>query len=231
MEVGNGIVSGGAIYGTKFNDMSANAVQDPNEPGIEGWTIALDWNGDAIADRTTLTDRNGNYAFRNLPMGTYTVFEVLNSAWLPTNNPTRSIELTQLQPIATSVDFANQNVLSIFASLDGLFPTDPVINEGSEVQLTRNLGTILSNVVYEWSVSEVNNRPFVFHNPGDSATAAFQPLDEGDFLVTLTVTGLNANLDPVTLTTTRHILVRNQGPHQRKWTEHFDNLRGGRLGD
>ncbi len=61
-----------SIGDTIWLDADADGVEDPNEPGIEGVTVALyDSNGDVIA--TTTTDDNGNYLFPNLPDGTYSV--------------------------------------------------------------------------------------------------------------------------------------------------------------
>ena len=36
----------GAIAGTKWNDLDSDGVRDQGEPGLEGWTIYLDQNGD-----------------------------------------------------------------------------------------------------------------------------------------------------------------------------------------
>jgi hypothetical protein len=36
----------GAISGTKWNDLDTDGVNDPGEPGLEGWTVYLDTNGD-----------------------------------------------------------------------------------------------------------------------------------------------------------------------------------------
>jgi hypothetical protein len=55
-----------------WEDLNANAVQDPGEPGIPGVTVnLLDFNGNVIA--TTTTDANGNYLFSGLQVGTYSV--------------------------------------------------------------------------------------------------------------------------------------------------------------
>ena len=57
---------------TVWEDMNANRVQDPGEPGTPGVTVELlDFNGNVIAIATT--DANGNYLFSELPVGTYTV--------------------------------------------------------------------------------------------------------------------------------------------------------------
>jgi hypothetical protein len=68
----------GQIMGTKWNDLNGDGKQDPNEPGLPGWTITLS-NG-----MTATTDNHGNYYFTNLPPGTYTVAETPQSNWSQT---------------------------------------------------------------------------------------------------------------------------------------------------
>ncbi len=67
----------GRISGSVYIDADDDGIRDPNESGISGTTITLigtDANGNPIR-RTTITDSNGNYAFTDLPIGTYTVVE------------------------------------------------------------------------------------------------------------------------------------------------------------
>ena len=42
-DVGSDVL-GGQIYGTKFNDLDGDGVQDEDEPGLPGWTIYIDDN-------------------------------------------------------------------------------------------------------------------------------------------------------------------------------------------
>lgn len=50
-----------------WNDLNANGVQDPGEPGIPNVPVMLN------TGANTITDANGAYAFTSLPAGTYTV--------------------------------------------------------------------------------------------------------------------------------------------------------------
>ncbi|MFV2070478.1 MAG: SdrD B-like domain-containing protein, partial [Pirellulales bacterium] len=62
-----------AIYGTKFDDLNQNGVQDPGEPGVEGVTVFNDGNGDVLLDASeprTYTDANGDYALANVSFQT-----------------------------------------------------------------------------------------------------------------------------------------------------------------
>ena len=65
-------VLGGQIYGTKFNDLDGDGVQDEDEPGLPGWTIYLDDNRNSVLDpgeRSTVTDSQGDYSFVGLELG------------------------------------------------------------------------------------------------------------------------------------------------------------------
>ncbi|PAY17757.1 hypothetical protein CKO51_20200 [Rhodopirellula sp. SM50] len=67
------------ISGSVYFDRDNDGVFDSDEVGIEGVQIRLtgtDSSGDAIAERTVLTDENGDYEFTQLGAGTYQVEEV-----------------------------------------------------------------------------------------------------------------------------------------------------------
>ncbi len=67
-----GLVPNGSIGDKVWNDTNNNGIQDPGENGIPGVTVNLyDCNDNPIA--ATITDANGNYAFANLPAGSYYV--------------------------------------------------------------------------------------------------------------------------------------------------------------
>ena len=67
----------GAIRGDKFEDLDGDGMRDGGEPGLPGWTINLDRNGDGSIEATTTTVADGSYAFPNLSPGTYVVSEVV----------------------------------------------------------------------------------------------------------------------------------------------------------
>ena len=69
-----------SILGVKFNDKNGNSLRDDGEPGLSDWTILL--SGSVSA--STNTDSDGNYSFTQLPDGSYTVCEVLQSGWTQT---------------------------------------------------------------------------------------------------------------------------------------------------
>ncbi len=75
-----------------WSDTNGNGVQDSGETGINGVTVdLLDNHGNVIA--TTTTSGDGNYTFRNLLAGTYTVR--VNSSTLPSGvTPTYDLDGT-----------------------------------------------------------------------------------------------------------------------------------------
>ncbi|MBI4457263.1 MAG: hypothetical protein HY644_15395 [Acidobacteria bacterium] len=100
-----------SIRGTKFEDLDGDGVRDAGEPGIGGWRIFLDDNGNGILDSgeaSQLTDSGGNYNFVNLSAGTFKVREVLQPGWKQTTpNPDVA---TASDAIALGVDFGNQQL-------------------------------------------------------------------------------------------------------------------------
>ena len=65
----------------------ASGTPGTPEPGLAGWVVYLDENGNGRRDageRSTTTDANGQYSFTNLGAGTYLVAEVRQSGWVQT---------------------------------------------------------------------------------------------------------------------------------------------------
>ncbi|MHB1524597.1 MAG: putative Ig domain-containing protein, partial [Candidatus Dormibacteria bacterium] len=76
--------------------------------GLPDWTITLT-NNSTHATISTTTDSNGDYAFYNVPNGTYTVAEVAQSGWTGKSpaGGTYQVVLTGDQ-VVTGLDFDNQ---------------------------------------------------------------------------------------------------------------------------
>ncbi|NNE74288.1 MAG: hypothetical protein HKN26_11535 [Acidimicrobiales bacterium] len=71
----------GSIVGNIFADIDLDSVRDPGEPSIAGVELILfDENGVEIA--RTVTDVNGDYAFNDLPLGTYEIEVVPPAGWV-----------------------------------------------------------------------------------------------------------------------------------------------------
>jgi uncharacterized repeat protein (TIGR01451 family) len=109
----------GDICGMKFHDLDGDGVKDENEmtKGLGGFVIQLkDADGNPVRDADgnpvmTTTDAQGHYCFRNLPPGTYTVCEVLQSGWrqtYPTPIPPGTHTVTlQAGQVESDIDFGN----------------------------------------------------------------------------------------------------------------------------
>ncbi len=90
-----------SISGRKFEDRNGNGMREPDEPGLDGWTIELrdeeaglavvastvtssvDLNSDGVIDPLT---ESGFYHFENIPpfQRTFFLTEVLQVGWVPT---------------------------------------------------------------------------------------------------------------------------------------------------
>jgi hypothetical protein len=113
---------GGSIHGMKWHDLDADGVKDPNEPGLDGWTIKLlGPNGNVITQQQTMSmDVNndgvidpvretGLYWFDPVRPGPYTVMEVLQPGWnqsAPGGNGMYSVIVAPNQSIE-NLDFGN----------------------------------------------------------------------------------------------------------------------------
>src|SRR5262245_66454897 len=78
---------GGTVRGAKFHDFDQDGARDPGEPGLAGWQVYLDDNGNGAlntGEPTTTTDADGNYEFTAVVPGTHLVREVLQPGWIAT---------------------------------------------------------------------------------------------------------------------------------------------------
>lgn len=86
---GNQLILGN-ISGVKFNDLNANGSLDPGEPPIANTQIYIDLNNNSSLDAnepSTVSDGQGNYSFRNVPVGTYVLREIAPPGFIQTTPP------------------------------------------------------------------------------------------------------------------------------------------------
>ena len=79
----SGQVSG--VYGTKFNDINGDGVQDPGEVGIAGVYIYVDLDNDSridVGEPAAITDEDGNYGIDYNEAGSVTIREVLDPGYV-----------------------------------------------------------------------------------------------------------------------------------------------------
>ena len=100
---GNKLVSKpGSICGTKFNDLNGNGVWNAGEPRLPNWTINLT----GASTLSVTTDGHGNYCFTDLPAGTYTVSEAIQTGWQQTAPPSPG---TYTITLASGQNIVNRN--------------------------------------------------------------------------------------------------------------------------
>ncbi|HUT92688.1 MAG TPA: GEVED domain-containing protein [Thermoguttaceae bacterium] len=109
----------GRIEGVKWADLDGNEDRDLGEPGLAGWTLFLDLNGDGLLGlddygwpephtrtmeddlSTPDVDETGFYGFPGLLPGEYTVVEVVQTGW------------TQIVPTDPTVVIAEGQVVEL----------------------------------------------------------------------------------------------------------------------
>jgi uncharacterized membrane protein len=75
------------ISGSVFNDIDRDKVRDANEGGLGAWRVFIDKDNDGKLDAgepNVVTNSAGNFSFKALPAGTYTVRIVRPSGWTQT---------------------------------------------------------------------------------------------------------------------------------------------------
>jgi hypothetical protein len=85
---GTGVVGGAEVPGSKFNDLNANGVRDANEPGLPGWTIFADLDGNealSANEPSAFSGADGTFTLAGLPTDRLTnVLEVQQAGWRQT---------------------------------------------------------------------------------------------------------------------------------------------------
>jgi hypothetical protein len=102
----------GEKSGLKFEDLDADgAPQENKEPGLAGWTIYVDYNGNSILDPdepSAVTDADGKYKINGVKPGEWTVREVLKTGWTCSYpNPCNYVEKFYSRAVFTDNDFGN----------------------------------------------------------------------------------------------------------------------------
>jgi hypothetical protein len=94
LDFGNQLIPN-AIGGIKFEDLNANGLRDPGEPGLSGFTINLTPASPGTPPvGTATTDANGNFIFLDVAAGTYTLSEVIQPGFSLTVPALNSITVT-----------------------------------------------------------------------------------------------------------------------------------------
>ena len=100
----------GAVAGTVWNDVNADGLRAPGDPGLGGWTVFLDLNSSGALDPTepsTVTDAAGAYSFPSVVVGIYRVAEILQDGWSPSPGHPTSVTVNVVNEGNARADFAN----------------------------------------------------------------------------------------------------------------------------
>jgi len=103
------------ISGVVWHDQDEDRRRDPTEPGLAGWTVYADLDGDGerdIGEPTAKTDSTGKYSFTVNVTGTLTIREALEPGWRQTfpggTTQTQVVTITGGGTMA-DVDFGNSD--------------------------------------------------------------------------------------------------------------------------
>jgi Tol biopolymer transport system component len=119
-----------SISGLKFEDLDADGVKDPGEPGLDGWIIELvnPVTGEVLDTQTTAG--GGLYSFDSVFSGNYILREIQQSGWIA-SLPDAAGHLVSIAPGQTlsGIYFGNYRLNSItgqkFEDLDANGHKDP----------------------------------------------------------------------------------------------------------
>jgi large repetitive protein len=165
----------GSISGTVYRDSDNNGTIGSADIGLPGQTIELlDGGGNVIA--TTITDALGNYAFVDLPPGTYSVRQP--------QQPADTLNGTTSAPTGATAGGTASTPTAAPSLISGI-----VLGGGQNAQ-GANFGELLP--------AAVGGRVFRDNNNDGTAQAGDPPLSG----VTITLTGTNDLGQPVSLSTT-----------------------------
>ncbi|MCC3515812.1 SdrD B-like domain-containing protein [Microcoleus sp. PH2017_18_LLB_O_A] len=149
LSFGNVLVTG-TISGVKFNDFNANGRLDPGEPPIANTQIYIDLNNNSRLDpgeASNFSDSQGNYSFRNVPVGSYIIREVPPPGFIQTTPPAlvvvsadvraSSIDLLTGDPESRSVAGRKPSAKSLKGDplTDASYGGEPVGNMGADTSL------------------------------------------------------------------------------------------------
>lgn len=94
-----------SIKARKYEDINGNAKHDDNEPWLANWDIKLSGNN---MDREFMTSDDGTVIFTNLPAGTYTVSEEMQTGWHNVTPISQKVTIPDPKTLEGYVEFGNQ---------------------------------------------------------------------------------------------------------------------------
>ena len=199
-----GISGSGSVSGTKFNDLDGDGQRDPDEEGLEGYTIFSDANDNGSLDAnefSTETDTDGNYTLQ-LPNGIHTIREIQQTGLATTvpNNPDFYLVQVDIGGQSNGIDFGSIAINSpdapiLQASSDSGITDDGITNKNnsSPDHALRFLVTGVSDGATVTLRADAGNGPVtlgtgVANSEIVVVTNGFTPLPDGPITFTATQT-------------------------------------------
>jgi subtilisin family serine protease len=105
----------GSISGYNWEDLNGNSQWDNGEAVLEGWTIYIDENKNGQLDggeKSTTTDGDGYYEFKDLAPGTYVIAEVIQEGWTQTYPKVEAEIDTSLRSQSSLSSFSETDTIS-----------------------------------------------------------------------------------------------------------------------
>ena len=97
------LVTSAAVTGIVYNDLNSNHRRDDGEPGLEGWTVYVDANGNGQMDAAEIratTNPSGQFTLVGLTPGVHRIAEVMKPGWTqsaPDISATSLLRFVQIQ--------------------------------------------------------------------------------------------------------------------------------------
>ncbi len=181
------------IQGTLFEDLNGDGVRAPEDPALQmpGITVFLDQNQNGVLDTgedSTTTDASGSYEFTELPVGDYTVAQLVPDNWLQTTltpaAPSRLGSVLDELDVAHLGDWlggiawdATANLLYVRVRATGILPIDPSTGQlppnatGFSLPTDNMLDLTLDNLTGDfWGVDPVADMIVHFRRPAGETT-------------------------------------------------------------
>lgn len=144
----------GSVAGIKFDDIDGDGVKDAGEPGLSGWEIYIDENGNSLHDYgepNDITDATGYYKLIDVDaeLPTCTVAETMKSGWRQTFPGGDETHVLTMDPnaIHTNINFGNTTQpLIVTVTLSGYVTMDDgTAMEGIQVNLDFDGNTTITD--------------------------------------------------------------------------------------
>jgi SdrD B-like protein len=112
LDFGNQLIPN-AIGGIKFEDLNANGLRDPGEPGLAGFTISLTPASPGTPPLgTVVTDANGQFLFTNVAAGSYILSETQQAGF--------SLTVPALNAIPVTLTAGGSSIANEFGNFRGV---------------------------------------------------------------------------------------------------------------